>query len=165
MRLRAPPASLLVAASAVAIVCSTTCAASASTGSTKTNEGQAAAATSASAADAAAAAAAASASLLRGADSTGGSSASAALTPISVRGEAGRSGHPNRQLGSSFGPTTGGGGGGSIASVIQGLLSVLDKTEVDSGNGCQPSRPCRLCEGDCDTDDDVSLYVMCGSTT
>ena len=146
MRSRIPRASLLFAASAAVLIGSTSCAASAAGKNEVESSGSAATD------------AAASASLLRGADST---SKSTALIPISVRGEA-KNDKPNssqRQLGSTFSQN---GSGGSIASVIQGLLSVLDKTEVDSGNGCTPSRPCRLCEGDCDTDEDVSALLFFG---
>jgi hypothetical protein len=73
------------------------------------------------------------------------------LPEISVRGESnGRSNDSSRQLQNR----------GSYLSVIQSILSALKTIEAETGNSCLPTRPCALCEGDCDTDDDVSFMPM-----
>ena len=130
----------LVAASA-AIICGTSCAASAAVPPNK-NEGTSSSSTNDDATRAA--------SRLRGADATtdngSGNSPSSSLPFVSVRGERNTS-NSRRQLGLNS-------DGGTYASVIQGLLSVLETTSTNTGNGCSPTSPCRLCEGDCDTDDD-----------
>ena len=143
MRFRISAAYLAVAVTAAAI-CGTSCAASAAVPPKNKNEdssfGTQPATSSAN--DVAA-------SHLRGADAAAagndsGNSPSSSLPFVSVRGERDNGDRNSRQLGLS----------GGYASVIQGLLSVLETTDANTGNGCSPTSPCRLCEGDCDTDDD-----------
>ena len=138
MRFRISAAYLAVAVTAAAI-CGTTRAASAAVPPKNKKEDSSFGTPTTSSANGAAAA-----SRLRGADASGediGGSLplSSSLPFVSVRGE--RSESRRRQL-------------GGYASVIQGLLSVLETTDANTGNGCSPTSPCRLCEGDCDTDDD-----------
>ena len=137
MRFRISAAYLAVAVAAAAI-CGTTRAASAAVPPKNKKEDSSFGTPTTSSANGAAAA-----SRLRGADADndGGSNLplSSSLPFVSVRGE--RSESRRRQL-------------GGYASVIQGLLSVLETTDANTGNGCSPTSPCRLCEGDCDTDDD-----------
>jgi len=141
MRFRISAAYLAVAVTAVAI-CGTSCAASAAVPPKNKNEESSFGTPTTSAANDVAA------SRLRGSDASGedigGSSPSSSLPFVSVRGERDNGERNSRQLGLN----------GGYASVIQGLLSVLETTDANTGNGCSPTSPCRLCEGDCDTDDD-----------
>ena len=141
MRFRISAAYLAVAVTAAAI-CGTSCAASAAVPPKNKNEESSFGTPTTSAANDVAA------SHLRGADASGedigGSSPSSSLPFVSVRGERDNGERNSRQLGLN----------GGYASVIQGLLSVLETTDANTGNGCSPTSPCRLCEGDCDTDDD-----------
>ena len=138
MRFRISAAYLAVAVTAAAI-CVTSCAASAAVPPKNKKEDS-----SFGTANEAAAA-----SRLRGADAAAaendsGSSPSSSLPFVSVRGDRDNGERNSRQLGLN----------GGYASVIQGLLSVLETTDANTGNGCSLTSPCRLCEGDCDTDDD-----------
>jgi len=141
MRFRISAAYLAVAVTAAAI-CGTTRAASAAVPPKNKNEESSFGTPTTSAANDVAA------SRLRGSDASGedigGSSPSSSLPFVSVRGERDNGERNSRQLGLN----------GGYASVIQGLLSVLETTDANTGNGCSPTSPCRLCEGDCDTDDD-----------
>ena len=141
MRFRISAAYLAVAVTAVAI-CGTSCAASAAVPPKNKNEESSFGTPTTSAANDVAA------SRLRGSDASGedigGSSPSSSLPFVSVRGERDNGERNSRQLGLN----------GGYASVIQGLLSVLETTDANTGNGCSPTSPCRLCEGDCDTDGD-----------
>ena len=141
MRFRISAAYLAVAVTAAAI-CGTTRAASAAVPPKNKNEDSSVDAPTTSAANDVAA------SRLRGVDADNGGGInlplSSSLPFVSVRGERDNGERNSRQLGLN----------GGYASVIQGLLSVLETTNANTGNGCSPTSPCRLCEGDCDTDDD-----------